>query len=259
MKNSRQEQQIDDLDWGPVKVLAGPHKGRIGYLDDTEGRSGYVYFGTFMLALRSNRIQLRYLAPITTADLMQRHEVLFRVLHMPSNVRPYGDLNDPEEFIDHLLEYSFVQEQLMDRMFTARLAQSSGKKVFISHSSKDKQFATWLSVDLANRGHQPWLDEWKIKAGQSIVKAIANGLDDCDFVIVVLSENSVQSRWVEREWHEKCWDEVSSGRISVIPVLLEECEIPRFLKTKKYADFTGSFNDGLEDVLIALSDSVVDV
>lgn len=244
-----------ELDWGPVRVVAGRHKNRIGYLDDSDGRTGYVYFGDFFRALKYERIQLRYLVPITTADLMQRYEALSKAVYMPSDVRPYGDLDSAEEFINHLLELSYVQEQLMERMFVARLAQSNGKRVFISHSSKDKQFATWLSVDLANHGHQPWLDEWKIKAGQSIVKAIADGLDVCDFVIVVLSENSIQSKWVEKEWHEKYWDEVSSGRIAVIPALLRECEIPRFLKTKKYADFTSSYNDGLEDVLLALSDN----
>lgn len=257
MKKARdpREEYEHGFSWGPVKVVAGPHKGRIGYLDDEQGRSGYVYFGDYFTALRSHLIQFRYLANITTSDLMERREVLARLLHMPSNVRPYGDLDDPDDYIEHLSELAYVQEQLMDRMFTARLTEAAGKKVFISHSSKDKQFATWISVDLANRGHQPWLDEWKIKAGESIPKAIANGLDDCEFVIVVLSENAIQSRWVEREWHEKYWDEVSSGKISVIPVLLRKCEIPRFLKTKRYADFTDSYNDGLEDVLVTLADS----
>ena len=241
--------------WGPVKVIAGPHKGRIGYLDDEEGRSGYVYFGDYFLVPQFHLIQFRYLANITTADLMERREVLWRLLRLPSNVRPYGDRDDPEAFIEHLTEISYVQEQLMDRMFTARLIKTTGKRVFISYSSKDKQFATWLSVDLVNHGHQPWLDEWKIRAGESIPKAIADGLDACDFVVVVLSENAIQSKWVEREWHEKYWDEVSSGKIIVIPVLLRECEIPRFLKTKKYADFTDSYNDGLEDVLVALADA----
>lgn len=241
------------FEWGPVKVIAGPHKGRIGYLDDEEGRSGFVYFGDYFLAPRYHRIQLRYLANITTADLIERREVLWRLLHKPSNVRPYGDPKDSEEFIEHLTEIHYVQEQLTDRMFTARLVRTTGKRVFISHSSRDRQFAVWLSVDLASHGHQPWLDEWKIKVGDSIPKAIADGLDTCDFVVVVLSENAVRSKWVEREWHEKYWDEVSSGQIIVIPVLLRNCNVPRFLKSKKYADFTSSYNEGLEDVLVALS------
>lgn len=252
---SRTYKEVPGLDWGAVKVIAGRHKNRIGYLDDSEGRMGYVYFGDFMLAMRSHRIPLLHLQPITTADLIQRREGLSRLLHMPSNARPHGDLEDAEAFIDHLFELSYVQEQLMDRMLLARLAQSNGKRVFISHSSKDKQFATWLSVDLASHGHQPWLDEWKIKAGQSIVKAISDGLDQCDFVIVVLSENAIQSRWVEKEWHEKYWDEVAIGNIIVVPALLRQCDIPTFLKTKKYADFTDSYNDGLEDILVALSDN----
>jgi hypothetical protein len=73
-----------------------------------------------------------------------------------------------------------------------------------------------------------------------------------DFVVVVLSEHAVHSRWVEREWHAKYWSEVEAGHIQVLPVLLRDCEIPELLKTKKYADFRENYNDGLEDVLLTI-------
>lgn len=184
---------------------------------------------------------------------MKRHEELFRLIGLPSSRKPYGQLSDAEEHIEHLTEYAFVQSQLMERMFVARLTQGIGKKVFISHSSKDKQFARWLSVDLANRGHDPWLDEWKIRAGESIPSKISEGIEQCEFILVVLSEHAISSNWVEREWQAKYWAEVSNGQVSVIPILLRECEVPVLLRTKKYADFTTSYNNGLEDVLSAIA------
>jgi len=35
----------------------------------------------------------------------------------------------------------------------------------------------------------------------------------------------------------------------VLPALLEKCEIPTFLKEKRYADFTKSFDTGLKDIV----------
>jgi hypothetical protein len=251
MKNHKGK-STQRLEWGVVKVVGGKHKGRIGYLDDEE-EAGIAYFGNFFYAPRYHLIPFKHLAPITTDDLMRRHQELFQLIGMPNTREPYGRLSDAEEHIEHLTEYALVQSELMDRMFTARLTESNGKRVFISHSSKDKQFATWLSVDLANHGHNPWLDEWKIRAGESIPTKIGEGLENCDFVVVVLSENAVASHWVEREWQAKYWDEVAKGKIRVIPVLLRECKIPTLLRVKKYADFSISYNNGLEDLLVAIA------
>jgi len=122
-------------------------------------------------------------------------------------------------------------------------------RIFISHSSKDQQFARQLASDLNELGHQPWLDEWEIKVGECIVSKIQKGLEDCEYVVVVLSENSVTSGWVDREWKEKYWDEVKTGRIMVLPVLIDNCELPSLLKTKKYADFRKSASIGMVQLM----------
>jgi TIR domain len=254
MRRQNAKPSDSDLPWGPVKVIAGQHRGRIGYLDDTEQRSGCVYFGDPLVVDGWYLIQLRWLRQVTTSDLWERREALFRQVSLARvDVEIGGEI--ARAFVNRLIELKYVEDTLSSRMFDARLTGSSGKSVFISHSSKDKQFATWLSVDLSSRGHDPWLDEWKIRAGDSIMKSIAVGLDSCDVVVVVLSEYSVESKWVEREWHEKYWDEIASNEVMVIPILLRNCEIPRFLKTKKYADFREDYNLGLEEVLLALSGS----
>jgi len=109
-----------------------------------------------------------------------------------------------------------------------------------------------VSVDLANLGYRPWLDEWEISAGQSIPSRISEGLDACDVVIVVLSPDAVESGWVEREWQAKYWDEVRQKEILVIPVLHRPCPIPTLLKAKKYADFTDDFAAGIRELAEAL-------
>lgn len=118
-------------------------------------------------------------------------------------------------------------------------------KIFISYSSKDQNFVRNLAADLYDLGNLIWLDEWEIKVGECIVTKVEHGITEADYVVLVLSPNSVISNWVEREWKAKYWDEVERGQIFILPILIEDCEIPSLIKTKKYADFRKSYSVGL--------------
>lgn len=117
--------------------------------------------------------------------------------------------------------------------------------IFISHSSKDHDVAGRLATDLRGLGHAVFLDEYCIKVGDCIIAKIEDAIKKADYVIVILSPNATNSKWVEREWRAKFWDEVNSGRTHVLPALVENCEIPPLLKTKRYADFRLSYGIGL--------------
>lgn len=126
-------------------------------------------------------------------------------------------------------------------------------RIFISHSSLDKKFATKLATDLSKLGHIPWLDEWEIKVGECIPSKIEQGISESDYVVIVLSPNSTNSNWVEREWKSKYWDEVNENRVMVLPVLLSNCDIPRLLLTKKLADFRDNYSIGLVQLMGGIS------
>lgn len=125
-------------------------------------------------------------------------------------------------------------------------------RIFLSHSSEDKEFVRRLFEDLRALGHSPWLDEWQIKVGDCIVSSIQDGLQSSDYIIVVLSPAAVASGWVEREWKDAYWSEVSAGRTIVLPVLLADCEIPILIRTKKYADFRRKYELGLATLCQAI-------
>ena len=57
-------------------------------------------------------------------------------------------------------------------------------------------------------------------------------------------------RW---EWEAKYWDEIQRNQILVIPALLEDCEIPELLKTKKFADFREDYDHGLMELVLTLN------
>ena len=51
-------------------------------------------------------------------------------------------------------------------------------KIFLSHSSKDKEFVRKLADDLKTYGLSVWFDEWEIKVGDSITNKISQGIDE---------------------------------------------------------------------------------
>lgn len=109
--------------------------------------------------------------------------------------------------------------------------------VFLSHSSKDKPFVRNLAERLETWGVRVWLDEAEINVGDSLTQKIGQALGDTDFVIAVLSRNSIDSQWVQRELQIAIQRELAERKVVVLPLLLESVEIPPFLKDKLYADF----------------------
>jgi len=131
-------------------------------------------------------------------------------------------------------------------------------KIFISHSSANKDFVRELSIDLKESGHEPWLDEWEIKVGECIVTKIEEAISSSNYVIIVLSPESVNSGWVEREWKTAYWSEIESNKIIVLPVLFKDCEIPSLLKTKKYADFRKRYSIGFSQLIQSIIPSDIE-
>jgi hypothetical protein len=125
--------------------------------------------------------------------------------------------------------------------------------IFLSYSSKDGSVANKLARDLEKLGHSIWFDEWDIKVGECIPSKIEKGIADSDFVVIILTPNSVTSGWVEREWKTKYWQEIEKKETMVLPVLAETCEVPLLLKTKKYADIRNEYQIGIAELAISIA------
>lgn len=110
--------------------------------------------------------------------------------------------------------------------------------VFLSHNSNDKPFVRRLAIDLESHGVNCWIDEAEIKIGDSLVQKIREGIDSVDYVAVILSQDSINSPWVQREIDVSINKEILNKDIKVLPLLLKPCELPEFLLGKFYADFT---------------------
>ena len=109
--------------------------------------------------------------------------------------------------------------------------------VFLSYSSADKLFVRKLTQRLCEEGIAIWLDERQLEVGDSLIERIAEAIDKIDYVAAVISRSSIGSVWVQKELSLAMTNEIEGRRVVVLPILIEDCDLPPFLKDKLYADF----------------------
>ncbi|MEW8626587.1 MAG: toll/interleukin-1 receptor domain-containing protein [Candidatus Thiodiazotropha sp.] len=129
------------------------------------------------------------------------------------------------------------------------------KSIFLCHSSADKPVVRNIGQALTIRGSQVWLDEAEILVGDSILEKIQEGITKSDYLGIVLSKSSVESIWVKKEVEAALTHEIETGEVKVIPILIEQCDIPLFLKPKKYADMSSQelYEDGIQSIVKRLA------
>jgi len=108
--------------------------------------------------------------------------------------------------------------------------------IFISHSWKDKSIARRIGNTLIAAGIKVWIDEANIKIGDSLIRKIREGIDGVDFIVAIISKNSINSEWVTKELDIAMNQEIKNKNVKVLPVLLDDSTLPGFLEGKLYAD-----------------------
>jgi hypothetical protein len=116
-------------------------------------------------------------------------------------------------------------------------------RVFLCHSSNDKPAVRELYNAL--KSHEwidPWLDKMKILPGQNWRMVIEEAVETSDIVIICLSNHSVNKEgFIQREIRY-AYDlalEKPDGVIFLIPLRLEECEVPRGVRSFQWVDYFG--------------------
>ena len=130
--------------------------------------------------------------------------------------------------------------------------ESTRKIAFLSHSSKDKPLIRQLAADLTENGIEVWLDEQRIRVGDSIPEKIEQGLAQSDFFLIALSEKSVDSAWVSKELNQALMKEVDKRDIKILPLKLDHVDTPGIISDKLHADFSESYKAGLNTLLRAM-------
>ncbi len=130
--------------------------------------------------------------------------------------------------------------------------------IFISYSHKDKKFVNKLAANLVKHKAHVWIDTWELNVGDSIIDKVQSAIQESSALIIVISKASMESEWCKKELSAGFIKELEEKRVVVLPLLLEDCEMPIFLRGKMYADFRSNFDDGFSKILEAIANVTSD-
>ena len=91
---------------------------------------------------------------------------------------------------------------------------------FISHSTSDKEFVDQLHSRLVAQKLRVWYAPTDMRGGRKIFNQVDEALRSHDKLLLVLSENSMLSKWVRHEIAEAAKLEVTEGREIFFPITL---------------------------------------
>jgi uncharacterized protein YjbI with pentapeptide repeats len=135
---------------------------------------------------------------------------------------------------------------------------------FISYSSKDQDFADRLHADLQNKGVRCWFAPEDLKIGDRIRDRIDESIRLRDKLLLILSEHSIESGWVEHEVESALEEERQSGRTILFPIRVDDavmgnskawaalvrrtCHIGDFTRWKGHDSYQKAFDRLLRDL-----------
>jgi TIR domain len=129
--------------------------------------------------------------------------------------------------------------------------------LFISHSSKDKEFVRDLVDRFERVGIRCWLDEEAIDAGGSIVAGVFEGIKQSRKVLLVYSPEFFSSVWAKKEYQGRLMSDPVNQSRKLLPIMLKQTEVAEELQELKWLDATSpvALEKAIRKVLEALLDN----
>jgi hypothetical protein len=119
-------------------------------------------------------------------------------------------------------------DEIVYQIATLRLGQPvQFYSCFISYSSIDQEFAQRLYADLQNEGVRCWFAPHSIQGGKKLHDQIDEAIRVYDRLLLILSEHSMSSEWVNTEIANARRKEREKGRRVLFPILLVSFETVR--------------------------------
>jgi hypothetical protein len=112
-------------------------------------------------------------------------------------------------------------------------------QIFISYAREDEETAVKIHDSLVSEGHSVWMDRKKLIPGQDWKTEIEQAIQSSDIFIACLSTHSVDKvGFVQAELRRALdvADLMPEGKIFIIPVRLDECQVPTKLKKLQWVN-----------------------
>jgi len=158
--------------------------------------------------------------------------------------------------------YQMAWTHFRNRLDAPTTEATPQRKVFLSYrkraDSKLAIFVETIGHRVGREGFLPWLDGWEIKAGDSLPREIAAGLEDAYAIIIVLTPDYPQGKWAREEMEVAITKRVERN-LKIIPVMYEACERPTLLQQIRSVDATSHQPEDFEKQFLEIIDALNEV
>lgn len=160
-------------------------------------------------------IDLRELIGIESVKHLGPSEVSVSTIYRSEGQIPEVFLRDcglPESFISQIPQLIVAMQPI--QFYSC----------FVSYSGKDEEFARRLHSRMREANLRVWFASEDMKGGDKIYDQIDRAIQVHDRLLLVLSESSMQSKWVETEIRSARKVELREGRRKLFPIRLVSYE-----------------------------------
>jgi hypothetical protein len=125
-------------------------------------------------------------------------------------------------------------------------------QIFVSYASVDAVAAKMIVEGLQSRDLSVLLDADELQVGERWTESMRTAIASSAYCLILLSQQSVHATWLNHE-AEAALKELQSRGITIVPVLLEDCDVPASLSTYQWFDMKAGIANNLEKLAEALS------
>lgn len=153
--------------------------------------------------------------------------------------------------------FLFADEPTLNSHIKGGLIENS-LKVFLSHSSKDKDKVDYLFGELQKHEIRAWYDKYEIDPGDSIVDKINEGLNDCEIGLLFLSKNffNPSSGWPKSEMNYFIQKRMKTNKRNFICINIDvpNEDLPPLIQDYLYVNIDD--NDTVEKIVRAIKKQI---
>lgn len=124
--------------------------------------------------------------------------------------------------------------------------------VFLSYVQKDLRIAELIINKLMKEDLKIWFDVNELKSGDNIFQTLEDKISASDYIVILISSESIKSLYQKVEIHS-IFKNLKSRNITVIPVLIDDCQIPEELKSLAFIDIRKDMDKGINQLVDRIS------
>jgi hypothetical protein len=110
--------------------------------------------------------------------------------------------------------------------------------VLISHAHEDTKVAELLRVYVRQESPEIFVRTVALASGDSLEERMRGSMGAGDYLLVLLSRHTAESRWLHEELAEPRLEDLERRDILFLPVLIDECQLPVRLKRRIWQDIS---------------------